>query len=105
MDVINVEELSNIDIITNVVPGIARRLKSRGVKDASITPPSKTIKKKTMYGPPKAGSKVVPPYSKRKVRPVTSIDDDEDAVKRSKSKKKAVLVEETDYEYNIEQDV
>ena len=97
--------MSDNKLITNVVPGIARRLKSRRVKDESITRPPKTIKNKAMYGHPKAGRKVIPPSSKRKSRPVTSADDDEDAIKSSKSKNKVVLVKETDSEYDVEKDV
>ena len=94
-------------LLINVVHGIARRLKSRKVKDASVTPPTKKTKNKIMYGPLKPGSKVVPPSSKRKARPDSSTDDDDDddAVKRSKSKKKVVLVEEADSNYDAEQDV
>ena len=64
-----------------------------------------------MYGPLKPGSKVVPLSNKRKVRPDDSSDDDEDdiqnisPVKRSKSNKKVVLVEERDSDYDVEQDV
>ena len=93
------------ELITNVVPGIARRLKSRKLKYASVTPPLKTIKKKTMYGPPKAVSNVVPPSRKRKARLVSSTDDDVDVVKRTKNKKKVVVVEEVYSDYDVEQDV
>ena len=61
-----------------------------------------------MYGPPKPRSKVVPPSNKRKVRPDDSSDADEDdiqnisLVKRSKSKKKDVLVEEVLSDYDVE---
>ena len=48
---------------------------------------------------------MVPPSSKRKARPVSSTDDDEDTVKRFKSNKKVFLIEETDSEYDVEQDV
>ena len=87
---VNVNELYDNELISNVVPEIAKRLKSRKVKDVNVTPPAKIIKKKTMYGPPKPRSKVVPPSSKIKARPDSSIndDDDEDDVKRSKGKKK-----------------
>ena len=81
-NIVNVEELSDNELINNVVPSIARRLESRKVKDASVTLTRKTINKKTIYGPPKAGSKVVPPSSKRKSRHVSSSDDDEDDIKR-----------------------
>ena len=72
----------------------------------SFTPPAKILKKKTMYGPPKPGSKVVPPSNKRKVIPDSSTDDDDDdVVKRSKGKKKSGLVEEDKSDYDVEEDV
>ena len=57
-----------------------------------------------MYVPPKPGSKVVPPSNKIKARPNSSTDDD-DAVKISKGKKKAELVEEDNFDYDVEKDV
>ena len=63
-----------------------------------VTSSAKSIKKKTMYSPPKPWSKAVPPSNKRKVRPDSSSDDDEDDVqdisplKKSASKKLSVRV-------------
>ena len=47
-------------------------------KNVDFTPPAKSIKKKTMYDPPKTLSKVVPPSEKRKARPDSSTDDEDD---------------------------
>ena len=90
-NVVNADELSDNEINSNVVPGISKRLKTRKRKNVDVTPPAKSIKKKTMYGPPKPWSKVVPPSSKRKARPVSSTDDDdddEDAVKDPRVRRK-----------------
>lgn len=69
---INVDDLPYDDeLILNVNPGIAKRLRTRKGKVVHDTTPPKQSKKKTVVGPPKYWSKVDVSAKKRKVRPDT----------------------------------
>lgn len=67
-EVMNLDDLSDNDLITTVIYGIAKRLKSRKGKFVVDNTSTKSIKKKTMCGASKVCSKWVPPFNKRKIR-------------------------------------
>ncbi|XP_058758409.1 uncharacterized protein LOC131631655 [Vicia villosa] len=103
---VNLDELSNNDLITTAMPGIAKKLRSRkGNFVVTTTPP------RSRYGPPKAWSKEVPRSNKRKIRDNANSDGDAEVnvqdiphEKIPDRKKKDAVMSDDSY-YDVEDDI
>ncbi|XP_058777803.1 uncharacterized protein LOC131652043 [Vicia villosa] len=71
--VVNLDDLSDNDLIPIMMLGIAERLKTRKGKVVATSTPTKT---KTRYGPSKPWSKEVPNSNKRKIRDSATSESD-----------------------------
>ncbi|XP_058725707.1 uncharacterized protein LOC131597001 [Vicia villosa] len=85
-DMVNLDELSDNDLITIMMPGLTKKLRSRKGKVVATFTPTKT---NTRYGPSKPLSKEIPNFKKRKIRDTANSESDtEDDVQDILIKKK-----------------